>query len=72
MTYSYKDIKDKSKTGMDAELAEGIALIAAHFKTQHGMPIEVFQELNKEWLNNRAMAWIFYMDFRNKHPLMFK
>ena len=67
--YSFKDIKDKSKEGMDKELEEGLIKIAVYFNTTHGMPLDMFNDL--QYGKNKAEQLMFYMNFRNSNPKLF-
>jgi hypothetical protein len=70
--YKYKDIPDKTKEGLDRELEEGLTIIAIFFHNTLGVPIEVFKEDFLPRLKNKAEQMLFYMNFRNMHPELFK
>lgn len=67
MRYTYKDIPDKSKEGMDKELKEGVIIAGVYMNQTLGLPIETFIEFFSNF-ENKAQQWNFYMNFRNKYP----
>ncbi len=70
--YTYKDVKDKTKEGMDKELSEGLGIIAAYFYRTHGLPLDMFKDMAETThLRSRSDQWAFYMSFRNTNPTVF-
>lgn len=67
MKYSYKDILDKSKEGMDKELEKGVIIAGVYMHQTLGFPIDVFSEIFNEF-ENKGKQWEFYLNFRNKYP----
>ena len=68
--YSYKDFKDKTKEGIIKEVSEGIVKMAFFMEQTYGFPHEIFSEELKKL--NDAQKLIMYMNFRNKHPKLFR
>lgn len=69
MSYSYKDMPDKTLDGVIQELQHGLSVIAAYFITTHGIPREVLEEKFDAMSNTDKLH--FYMRFRNKNPDLF-
>lgn len=69
--YNYNSIPDKSKEGMEKELREGLITIGVYMFQTMGFPIECFKD-QLELMNNKAEQWLFYLNFRNKHPNAFR
>lgn len=72
MKYTYEDIKDKSKEGLDKELNDGLVKIAVYFQTTLGIPKDIFENDLIGKLESKADLWLFYMNFRNANPEVFK
>lgn len=67
--YTYSQIKDKTKQGIEKELSEGIAKACVYFYETLGFPIETFKE--KIEAMNRAEQLLWYMSFRSENPKLF-
>lgn len=78
MAYRYEDIPDKSKEGMDRELQRGLVIAAVYFQQTLGVPVECFSDWVQGVMtwgpdnNTKATQWLWYMNFRNKHPKLYK
>jgi hypothetical protein len=71
ITYKWEDIPDKSKEGLDKELKEGLITAGVFMHQTMGFPIEVFID-KLESMENKAEQWLFYLNFRNRHPNAFR
>ena len=72
MKYTYNDIKDKSREGLRNELQEGLNKICVYFKMTLGIPVEIFNDWLQTKTPTQADQWLFYLNFRNKYPNVFK
>lgn len=57
---------------MEVELSTGLTVAAVYFHQTLGVPVEIFNEWITGKLTNRAEQWLWYMNFRNRHPDLYE
>lgn len=72
ISYTYKDMPDKTLNGIKQEASKGLAIMAAYFVTTKGLPLDMIQEELRERCHTAADSINVYMGFRNEHPELFK
>ena len=70
MKYTYQNMQDKSIEGVCKEVSKGLAIAAFYLVTTVGMPKGLFKEKILELNDAEKLLW--YMNFRNKNPKLFK
>ncbi len=71
MTYTYKDMPDKTKEGIKKETSLGLAVAAFYFETTLGIPQETFKSFLEEKCKSDAEKLLWYMNFRNDNPELY-
>jgi hypothetical protein len=68
--YTYRDMEDKTREGIHAEVQRGLAVMAFYFITTKGIPKDIVREWFEETVEplTNAAKIDAYMRFRNDHP----
>lgn len=63
---------DKSVTGIIKEVESGLAVAAFYFEDTLGLPLEIFKMEMEEKCSTNDQKILWYFNFRNLHPELFK